>query len=93
MKTGAGEAGHGGRGTGHGKGGSAPDCALSPCPVPHAPCLDDRTDRVAADDPLLKWTERIAEMEGEVFGPVLHVATFGNDELDRTVNCRKNRFV
>ena len=61
MKTGAGEAGHGGRSTGHGNGGSAPDCALSPCAVPPAPCLDDRTDRLAADDPLLKWTERIAD--------------------------------
>ncbi len=61
MNSGTGEAGQGARGKGHGKVGSAPDCELSSCPVPRAPCLDDRTDRIAADDPLLKWTERIAD--------------------------------
>lgn len=63
MKSGVGEAGTGSRDQA-----SAADLArggLSPAPRPASSSplvsLDDRTDRIAADDPLLKWTTRIAD--------------------------------
>ncbi len=63
MKSGAGEAGQGARDQASvvdlAQGGSSP----APCPASSSPLvsLDDRTDRLAAEDPLLKWTERIAD--------------------------------
>ena len=61
MNSGVGEAGKGLRDQA-----SAADLAQggrAPYPASSSPLanLDDRTDRLAADDPLLKWTERIAD--------------------------------